>query len=134
MNGGFSEILIINICLKPMNDKSFWKATSHLTIDHGSAASQLSSQQPRQPACQLGRQQAKPLQFMPNSQQASQPNRYRADQPGNQPASQPASQLAQPSPASVLKQPTWQPPRQPVRQPANQAAAIHPKQPTSLPV
>ena len=92
MNGGFSEILIINICLKLMNDKSFWKATSHLTIDHGSAASQLSSQQPRQPACQLGRQQAKPVQFMPNSQPASQPNRYRADQPANQPAaSQPVS-------------------------------------------
>ena len=91
MNGGFLEPLIINSCSKIMNVNSFWNATSHLTIDHGSAASQLSSQQPRQPACQLGRQQAKPLQFMPNSQQASQPNRYRADQPANQPASQPAS-------------------------------------------
>ena len=75
-----------------MNDKSFWKATSHLTIDHGSAASQLSSQQPSQPASQLGKQQAKPLQFMPSIQQASQPNRYGADQQGNQPGSQPASE------------------------------------------
>jgi len=84
-----------------LNETPFWKAIAHLTVDHGSAASQLSSQQPSQPASQLGKQQAKPLQFMPSSQQASQPNRYRADQQGNQPARQSASQRGR-AQASIL--------------------------------